>query len=137
MSRWLVGPTCDIQDVGNDSFVVPTGGKLGLAWLANSMPVTATSLVTVEYVRPPLGADIDVLHLRPVRGIDRIPPRTIRIGRPAAVISRLAVRGRPKHLVVLRATARLGRLGRLGPRARNVASRTFPLRRAEVIVRPV
>jgi hypothetical protein len=127
MSRWLVGPACDIPDVGNDSFVVPAGGELSLAWLANSMPVTATSLVTVEYVRPPLGADIDVLHLRPVCGIDRIPSGTIRIGRP-------------EHLVVLRATARLGRLGRLGwlgPRGRNVASRTFPLRRAEVIVRPV
>jgi hypothetical protein len=137
MSRWLVGPMCDIQDVGNDSFVVPAGGELGLAWLANSVPVTATSLVTVEYVRSSLGADIDVLHLRPVRGIDRIPSRTIRVDRPAAVSSRLAVRGRPKHLVVLRATARLGRLDWLGPRGRNVASRTFPLRRAEVIVRPV
>jgi hypothetical protein len=137
MSRWLVGPACDIPDVGNDSFVVPAGGKLSLAWLANSMPVTATSLVTVEYVRPPLGADINVLHLRPVRGIDRIPSRTIRVDRPTAVISRLAVRGRPEHLVVLRATARLGRLNWLGPRGRNVASRTFPLRRAEVIIRPV
>jgi hypothetical protein len=125
---------CDIQDVGNDSFVVPAGGELGLAWLANSVPVTATSLVTVEYVRSSLGADIDVLCLRPVRGIDRIPSRTIRVDRPAAVISCLAVRGRPKHLVVLGATARLNWLG---PRGRNVAGRTFPLRRAEVIVRPV
>jgi len=121
MSRWLVGPACDIQDVGNDSFVVPAGGELGLAWLANSVPVTATRLVTVEYVRRPLRTDIDVLSRRPVFRINRIPPRTIRIGRP-------------KYLVVLRATARLNWFG---PRGRNVARRTFPLGRAEVIVRPV
>jgi len=121
MSRWLVGPARDIQDGGDDSFIGPACRELGLAWLANSMPVTATSLVTVEYVRRPLRADVDVLHLRPVRGIDRIPYGTIR-------------NGRPKHLVVLRATARLNWLG---PRGRNVAGRTFPLRRAEVIIRPV
>jgi hypothetical protein len=137
MSRWLIGPACDIQDVGNDSLVVPAGGELGLAWLANSMPVTATSLVTVEYVRRPLWRDVDVLDLRPVRGIDRIPSRTIRIDRLTTVTSCLAFRARPEHLVVLRATARLGRLTWLGPRDRNVASRTFPLRRAEVIIRPV
>jgi hypothetical protein len=81
----------------------------------------ATARLAVEYVRSSLGADIDVLRPRPVRGIDRIPPGTIRIGRP-------------EHLVVLRATARLNWLGSCG---RNVASWTFPLRRAEVIVRPV
>jgi hypothetical protein len=121
-----------------DLFVVPAGGEFGLAWLADSVSVTAaTARLAVEYVRSSLGADIDVLHPRPVRGIDRIPSGTIRVDRPTAVISRLAVRGRPKDLVVLRATARLGRLNWLGPRGRNVASRTFPLRRAEVIIRPV
>jgi hypothetical protein len=122
MSRWLVGPACDIQDVGNDSFVVPAGGELGLAWLADSVSVTAaTARLAVEYVGTPLRREVDVLHLRPVRGIDRIPSGTTRIGRP-------------KHLVVLRATARLNWLG---PRGRNVARRTFQLRRAEVIVGPV
>jgi len=121
-NRSRVRPPDHVQDVVYDLFVVPAGRELGLAWLANSVPVTAaTARLAVEYVRSSLGADIDVLHLRPVRGIDRIPPRTIRIGRP-------------KYLVVLRATARLNWFG---PRGRNVARRTFPLGRAEVIVRPV
>jgi len=140
-NRSRVRPPDYVEDMAHDLFVIPAGGELGFAWLANSVPVTAaTARLAIEYVRGSLGADIDVLHLRPVRSIDRIPSRTIRVDRATAVISRLAVRGRPKHLVVLRATARLGRLGRLnwlGPRGRNVARRTFPLRRAEVIVRPV
>jgi hypothetical protein len=124
-NRSRVRPPDHVEDVAYDLFVVPAGGELGLAWLADSVPVTAaTARLAVEYVSTPLRADVDFLHLRPVRGIDRIPPRTIRIGRP-------------KHLVVLRASARLGRLTWLGPRGRNLASRTFPLRRAEVIVRPV
>jgi hypothetical protein len=86
--------------------------------------VAATSLVTVEYVRSPLGADIDVLGRRPVLGIHRVPPGTIR----------LTVRGGPERLVVLRATARLNWLG---PRSRNVATSNLPLRPGEVIVRPV
>jgi hypothetical protein len=136
--RSRVRPPDHVQDVVYDLFVVPAGGELRLAWLADSVSVTAaTARLTVEYVRRPLRRDVDILCLRPVRGIDRIPSRTIRVDRPAAVSSRLAVRGRPKHLVVLRATARLGRLDWLGPRGRNVAGRTFPLRRAEVIVRPV
>jgi len=137
-NRSRVRPPDYIEDMAHDLFVVPAGGELGLAWLANSVSVTAaTARLAVEYVRRSLGADVDVLRLRPVRGIDRVPSRTIRIDRPTAVTSRLAVRGRPEHLVVLRATARLGRLNWLGPRGRNVASRTFPLRRAEVIIRPV
>jgi hypothetical protein len=127
-NRSRVRPPDHVEDVTYDLFVVPAGGELGLAWLADSVSVTATTAwLAVEYVSTPLRRDVNVLHLRPVRGIDRIPPRTIRIGRP-------------KHLVVLRTTARLGRPGRLtwlGRRGRNVASRTFPLRRAEVIVRPV
>jgi len=143
-NRSRVRPPDYVEDMADDLFVVPAGGELGLAWLADSVSVTAaTARLAVEYVRRPLGADIDVLRPRPVCSIDRIPSRTIRVDRATAVISRLAVRGRPKHLVVLRATARLGRLGRLnwlnwlGPCGRNVARRTFPLRRAEIIVRPV
>jgi len=83
--------------------------------------VTATSFVTVEYVRSPLGADIDVLSRRPVRGIDRIPAGTIHVSRP-------------KHLVVLPATARLNWLG---PRSRNVATSDLPLGSGEVIIGPV
>jgi hypothetical protein len=121
-NRSRVRPPDYVEDMAHDLFVVPAGGELGLAWLANSVSVTAATVrVAIEDVTGPLRRDVEVLHLRPVRGIDRIPPGTIRIGRP-------------EHLVVLRATARLNWLG---PRGRNVASWTFPLRRAEVIVRPV
>jgi hypothetical protein len=121
-NRSRVRPPDYVEDMAHDLFVVPTAGKLGLAWLANSVPVTAaTARLAVEYVGTPLRREVNVLHLRPVRGINRTPPGTIRIGRP-------------KHLVVLRATARLNWLV---TRGRNVARRTFLLRRAEVIVRPV
>ncbi len=50
------------------------------------------------------------------------------------IASSNAVRGRPKHLVVLRATARLNRLG---PRSRNVVARNLLLGASEVIIGPV
>ena len=90
------------------------------------MPMpTATVRVTIEYVRSPLGADADVLYVRPVLGIDRIPPRTIRIGRP-------------KRLVVLLVAARLNGLGpHRGSVATRPASGNLPLRPGEIVVRPV
>jgi hypothetical protein len=116
---------CDIQDGGDDSFIGPACRKLGLAGLADSVSVTAPRLIAVEYVRSPLDADADVLRVRPVLGVDRIPPGTMRIGRP-------------KRLVVLLVAPRLNGLG---PHRGNVAirpaSRHLPLRPGEIVVRPV
>jgi hypothetical protein len=121
-NRSRIRPPDYVEDMAHDFFVVPAGGELGLAWLADAVSVTAaTARLAVEYVGTPFRRDVGVLSRRPVLGIDRIPPGTIRIGRP-------------EHLVVLRATARLSRLG---PRSRNVAPSNLPLGRAEVIVRPV
>jgi len=117
------------------------GGELSLAWLANSMPVTATSLVTRRVCAfPPLPALTSMSSaLRPVRGIDRIPSRTIRVDRPTAVISRLAVRGRPEGpRSTPRDCAGSADSTWLGPRGRKRRQPDVsPLRRAEVIVRPV
>jgi len=134
MSRWIVGPACDIENAGDDSFIGPACRELGLAWLAYPVPVAAACLVAVEYVGGPFRADVDVLGLRPVLGINRIPTRTFRIGRPTATISRPIVSGGPEHLVVLLATTRLGRLR---PPRRNIATRHPPLGPVEVVVRPI
>src|SRR5205823_4762764 len=124
-SRWLVGPACHIQDIGDDSFVVPVSRELGLAWLPDSVPVAAAAArLAVEDVGGPLRADVDVLRLRPVLGIHRIPPRTIRLARPTAAISRPTVSGGPERLVVLLAATRLGRLR---PLPGNIAIRNLPL----------
>jgi hypothetical protein len=134
MSRWIVGPACDIENAGDDSFIGPAGRELGLARFADPVPVTAACLVPVEYVGGPFRGDVDVLGLRPVLGINRIPPRTIRIGRPTATISRPTVGGGPEHLVVFLATTRLGWLR---PPRRNIATRHLPLGPVEVVVRPI
>jgi len=140
-NRSRVRPPDYVEDMAHDLFVVPTAGELGLAWLANSVPVTAaTARLAVEYVGTPLRRDVDVLHLRPVRGIDRIPTRTFRsrVASPMTVASPLTVRGGPERLVVLLATARLGRLrswrGNVVTRS---ASGNLPLRPGIVIIRPI
>jgi len=105
------------------------------------VPVAAaTARLAVEYVGGPLGRDADVLGLRPVLGINRIPPRTFRTGRLTAIISRLTGRGDPERLVVLLAATRLGRLR---PPRGNVTPRHVPLgpvevvEVVEVVVRPI
>ena len=91
---------------------------------AMAMPAAAVR-VAVEYVGGPFRGDVDVLGLRPVLGINRIPPRTIRIGRLTAIISRLTRRSDPERLVVLLAATRLGRLR---PPRGNIATRHLAAR---------
>jgi hypothetical protein len=133
MSRWIVGPACDIENAGDDSFIGPACRELGLAWLAYPVPVAAACLVAVEYVGGPFRGDMDVLGLRPVLGINRIPPRTFRIDR-LTIISRRIGRGDPERLVVLLAATRLGRLR---PPRGNITTRHLPLGAVEVVVRPI
>jgi hypothetical protein len=133
-NRSRVRPPDYVEDMAHDLFVVPAGRELGLAWLADSVPVAATTAwFTIEYVRGPLRAGVDVLRLRPVLGVNRIPPGTIRVGRPI-----VTVRGNAKRLVVLLVAARLNRLG---PHRGNVATRpasgNFPLRPGKIVIRPV
>ena len=137
MSRWIVGPARDVENAGDDSFIGPACRELGLAWFADPVPVTATSLIAVEYVGGPFRGDVNILGLRPVLGINRIPTRTFRIDRLTAIISRLAARSDPERLVVLFAATRLGRL-RL-PRG-NITTRQLPIGPVEVVkvvVRPI
>ena len=100
----------------------------------------ATAWLAIEYVGGPFRGDVNVLGLRPVLGINRIPPRTIPVGRLAAIISRLTLRSGPEHLVVLLAATRLGRLR---PPRGNIAARHLPpgplglIEVVEVVVRPV
>jgi hypothetical protein len=80
---------------------------------------------------------MDVLGLRPVLGINRIPPRTFRIDRLTAIIGRLTGRSDPERLVVLLAATRLGRLR---PPRGNITTRPLPLgpvEVVEVVVRPI
>jgi hypothetical protein len=99
------------------------------------VPVTAaTARLAVEYVGGPFRGDVDVLGLRPVLGINRIPPRTFRIDRLTAIIGRLSGRGDPERLVVLLAATRLGRLR---PPRGNITTRHLPLGAIEVVVRPI
>jgi hypothetical protein len=133
-NRSRVRPPDYVEDMADDLLVVPAGGELCLAWLADSVPVAATTArFTVEYVGGPFRAGVDVLRLRPVLGINRIPSRTIRVGRPI-----VTVRGNAKRLVVLLVAARLNGLG---PHCRKVAtrpaSRHLPLRPGKIVVRPV
>jgi hypothetical protein len=97
----------------------------------------ATAGLAVEYVRRPFRGDVDVLGLRPVLGINRIPPRTSRIDRLTAITGRLTGRGGPERLVVLLAATRLGR--HRPPRG-NITTRHLPLgpvEVVEVVVRPI
>jgi hypothetical protein len=123
-----------VEDMAHDLLVIPAGGELGLAWLADSVPVAATTArFTVEYVGGPLRAGVNVPRLRPVLGINRIPSRTIRVSRPI-----VTVRGNAKRLVVLLVAARLNGLGpHRGNVATRLASGNFPLRPGEIVVRPV
>jgi hypothetical protein len=137
MSRWIVGLARDIEDAGDDSFIGPACRELGLAWLAYPVPVAAACLVPVEYVGSPLGRDVDVFGLRPILGINRIPPRTFRIDRLTAIISRLTSRSDPERVVVLLAAPRLGRLR---PPRGNITARHLslgPVEVVEVVVRPI
>jgi hypothetical protein len=116
-NRSRVRPSAYVEDMADDLLVVPAGGEFGLAGLADSVPVAAaTARLAVEDVRGPLRADVDVLRPRPVLGVHRIPPGAICLGRP-------------KHLVVLLATARLNRLG--PPRG------NLPLGPGDIIIGPV
>ena len=119
-------------------FVVPACRELGLARFADSVPVAAaTARLAIEYVGGPFRGDVDVLGLRPILGINRIPPRTIPVGRRTTVISRLTLGSGPEYLVVLLATTRLGRLR---PPRGNITTRPLPLGPVEVVeivVRPV
>jgi hypothetical protein len=134
MNRWIVGPARDIEDAGDDSFIGPACRELGLAWLAYPVPVAAACLVAIEYVGAPFRGDVDVLGLRPVLGINRIPALTFRIDRLTAIISRLTGGGDPECLVVLLAATRLGRLR---PPRGNITTRHLPLGPVEVVVRPI
>jgi hypothetical protein len=131
----------DVDHGVNDLLVVPARWELGLAGNARAMAMPAAAVrVAIEYVGGPFRGDVNVLGFRPVLGINRIPPRTIPVGRPTAIISRLTLRSGPEHLVVLLATTRLGRLR---PPRGNIASRLLPpgpvevVEVVEVVVRPV
>jgi hypothetical protein len=140
MSRWTVGLARDIENAGDNSFIGPACRELGLAWLAYPVPVAAACLVPVEYVGGSFRGDADVLGLRPVLGINRIPPRTFRTGPFTAIISRLTGRGDPKRLVIFLAAPRLRRLR---PPRGNITIRRLPLGPVEVVevlevvVRPI
>ena len=85
-----------VEDVVNDLLVVPACRELGLAGHAGSVPMpAATAWLAIEYVGGPFRGDVNVLGLRPVLGINRIPPRTIPVGRLTAIISRLTPQKRP------------------------------------------
>jgi len=136
-NRRRVRPPDYVEDMAHDLLVVPARRELGLAWLADSMPVTTTTAwLAVEYVGTPLGANLDVLRLRTIIGVNRIPARTIGVlVLPCpAIVSRPTVTGGPEHLVVLPAATRLGPLG---PHLRNIAVRNLPLGPVEVIIGPV
>jgi hypothetical protein len=77
---------------------------------------------------------VDVLGLRPVLGINRIPPRTFRIDRLTAITSRLTFRSDPERLVVLLAATRLGRLR---PPRGNITTRHLPVGPVKVVIRPI
>jgi len=128
----------DVDHGVNDLLVVPTRRELGLAGNARAMAMpAATARLAVEYVGGPFRGDLDVLGLRPVLGINRIPPRTFRIDRLTAIISRRIGRGDPERLVVLLAATRLGRLR---PPRGNITARHLPLgpvEVVEVVVRPI
>jgi len=71
----------DVDHSVNDLLVVPARRELGLAGNARAMAMpAATARLAVEYVGGPFRGDADVLGLRPVLGINRIPPRTFRTG---------------------------------------------------------
>jgi hypothetical protein len=131
MSRWLVGSTRDIPDVRDDPFIVPARRKLGLAGLSDSVPMTAavTDEIAVENVRGPLRAHADLLNGRPVRGIHRIPARTIRPR--VASLRRLTVRHAERLVIFLVTTP----LSRIRPYGRNVTTRK--LWPGEIVIRPV
>ena len=113
-------------------------GNSVLPGLPDAVPMpAATARLAVEYVGGPFRGDVDVLGLRPVLRINRIPPRTFRTGRLTAIISRLTGRGDPERLVVLLAATRLGRLR---PPRGNITTRPLPLgpvEVVEVVVRPI
>ena len=68
----------DVDHSVNDLLVVPARRELGLAGNARAMAMAAaTARLAIEYVGGPFRGDVDVLGLRPVLGINRIPPRTI------------------------------------------------------------
>jgi hypothetical protein len=102
------------------------------------MPMPAATVrLAVEYVGGSFRGDVDVLGLRPVLSINRIPTRTFRIDRLTAIVSRLTGRGDPERLVVLLAAPRLGRLR---PPRGNITTRYLPLgpvEVVEVVVRPI
>jgi len=59
MSRRLIRFTCEIKHGCDDLLIVPAGRKLGLARLADSMPVAAAGRVAIEYVCGAFGTDAD------------------------------------------------------------------------------
>jgi hypothetical protein len=115
----------------HDPFIVPARRKLGLAGLSDSVPMTAavTDEIAVENVRGPLRAHADLLNGRPVRGIHRIPARTIRPR--VASLRRLTVRHAERLVIFLVTTP----LSRIRPYGRNVTTRK--LWPGEIVIRPV
>jgi hypothetical protein len=94
------------------------------------MPVSATGVIAVEYVRPAFGADAYCIQRRPVLGVERVPTRVAgsRIGSRAIAVVRSArpAVGGTEGLVILRVAAGFGRLRRcrVGVTARSAMMKT-------------
>src|ERR1700733_12469481 len=78
VDRRRVGTLGCVEDLVEDLLVGPTGGELGLAGFAGSVPVPAAAVrFAVEDVRAAFGRDADRVQPRPVLGVYRVPAGTL------------------------------------------------------------
>jgi hypothetical protein len=93
----LIRTACYVLDGVHDLLVIPDGGKLGLAGVADAMPMaTPAGRVAVEDVRGSFRSDADSVQRRTLPGIYRVPAGTIR----SRVCWRVRSRLRGRALVV-------------------------------------
>jgi hypothetical protein len=118
----LIRPTGNFHYGIHNFRVVPASGELGLTGSPGSMPVAASRVVTVEYVRSALGRYANPVRRRPVSGFYLLPAATL-----ISFVLFLVVGG-PHHLAVLRTSPPFrgpNRFGRLGWPSRNIATGSF------------
>src|ERR1700722_18421919 len=95
INRWLIRSACYVMDVVQNLLVTPAGRELGLAGIANAMPMASLAVrVAVEDVRGALGGDADSVQRRTLPGIHCVPARTVRSFLRRRVRSRLSRRVR-------------------------------------------
>jgi hypothetical protein len=110
---------CHVDDVTHDLLVVPDERKLGLFWLADSVPVATAVGVTVQYVGGAFRADANRVEWRALLGIHRVPAGValMRVSRFVLVVAAMVCRvvGGTERLVTLGTAPRFGwfRFGRV------------------------